>query len=33
MNSFPNITVSWIAKGSDKSKTWNPQKKKIDTFK
>ena len=29
MNSFPNITVSWIAKGSDKSKTWNPQKKKL----
>ena len=26
-NSFPNISVSWIAKGSDKIKTWNPQKK------
>ena len=32
INSFPNITVSWIAKGSDKSKTWNPQKTSSPTF-
>ena len=27
MNSFPNITVSWIAKGFDKRQKWNPQRK------
>ena len=27
MNSFPNIAVSWIAKGFDKSQKWNRQRK------